>query len=243
MRGHCYAVASGKGGVGKTTTVVNVASKLTAMGHDVVVVDADLAMTNLGRMVGADHEPTLHDVLADEAPLEAAVDTEGEIAIVPGSDDIDSFREADPSGLGEVLKRLRTAFDVVIADTGAGVDHETMVACGIADETILVTTPDDTAVTDTGKSQAMVETVDGSVLGAVVTRSDTTAAGRVAGALETDLLGAVPDAPATVGDEPVVDSAPGSAVAAAYTEIAEALSVAIDAQQVASEEQAASLDD
>jgi len=61
MRGHCFAVASGKGGVGKTTTVVNTARELTARGYDVVVVDADLAMTNLGRMVGVDHEPTLHD--------------------------------------------------------------------------------------------------------------------------------------------------------------------------------------
>ena len=52
MRGHCYAVASGKGGVGKTTTAVNTATAMARRGHDVVVVDADLAMTNLGRVVG-----------------------------------------------------------------------------------------------------------------------------------------------------------------------------------------------
>ena len=243
MRGHCYAVASGKGGVGKTTTVVNTAHELSTRGYDVVVVDGDLAMTNLGRVLGIDHDPTLHDVLADEAPLSAAVDTSGDVAVVPGSDTIDSFRAADPSGLGTVVKRLRTAFDVVFVDTGAGVDHETMVACGVADEVVLVTTPHEMAVADTEKTREMVETVDGEVLGTVVTRSDATAARRVADQLETDLLGAVPDAPETAGEEPVVDTAPGSAVAAAYDDIAGAVAGSLEAAVPDADEEVAVSDD
>jgi len=226
MRGHCYAVASGKGGVGKTTTAVNTATAMARRGHDVVVVDADLAMTNLGRVVGVDHEPTLHDVLADDAALEAAIHTDGDVAVLPGSDDIDSFRDADPAGLRRTLKRLQTAFDVVVVDTGAGVDHETMVACGLADDVVLVTTPDETAVTDTAKSREMVETVDGQVMGVVVTRApDAAAATSAADELGAELVGAVPEAPEVVGDEPVVETAPKSAVAAAYSGIAERLAV------------------
>jgi septum site-determining protein MinD len=227
MQGHCYAVASGKGGVGKTTTAVNTASELAARGEDVVVVDADLAMTNLGRVVGVDHEPTLHDVLAGRAPLEAAIHTDGDFAVVPGSDAIDSFRDADPAGLGQVIKRLQTAFDVVVVDTGAGVDHEAMVACGLADDVVLVTTPDEMAVTDTAKSRTMVETVGGQVLGVVVTRGDAAAVSSAAKTLGVDLLGAVPEAP-EVGDEPVVTTAPKSAAAAAYSDIAETLADAMD---------------
>lgn len=243
MRGHCYAVASGKGGVGKTTTAVNIAHELSDLGHDVVVVDADLAMTNLGRVLGVDHEPTLHDVLAGEASLSAAVHTENEVAVVPGSADIDSFRAADPSELGSVIKRLRTAFDIVLVDTGAGVDHEAMVSCGIADDVVLVTTPDEMAVTDTEKSQAMVEKVDGAVLGVVVTRGEESTAGDVADRLGTDLLGVVPDAPETVGEEPVVDTAPESAVAAAYEELAGTLAVTVEAGAASGDEQAVTTDD
>jgi septum site-determining protein MinD len=243
MRGHCYAVASGKGGVGKTTTAVNVAHELADVGHDVVVVDADLAMTNLGRVLGVDHEPTLHDVLAGEAALSEAVHTESEVAVVPGSADIDSFRAADPSELGGVIKRLRTAFDIVLVDTGAGVDHEAMVSCGIADDVVLVTTPDEMAVTDTEKSQSMVEKVDGAVLGVVVTRGDESTAGDVADRLGTDLLGVVPDDPETVGAEPVVDTAPESAVAAAYEELAGTLAVTVEAGAAGGDEQAVTTDD
>jgi len=243
MRGHCYAVASGKGGVGKTTTVVNTACELTARGHDVVVVDADLAMTNLGRMVGVDHEPTLHDVLAGHVELPAAINTDGEIAVVPGSDDIDSVRAADPAELGQVIKRLQTAFDIVLVDTGAGVDHETMVACGLADDVVLVTTPDETAVTDTAKSREMVEKVDGHVLGVIVTRGDAAAVSSAATTLGVELLGAVPDAPEVVGDEPVVKTSPRSAVAAAYSDIAETLASTVEASVVAASEEQAVGDD
>ena len=242
MRGHCYAVASGKGGVGKTTTAVNTATELADRGYDVVVVDADLAMTNLGRVVGVDHEPTLHDVLAGDAALEAAIHTGGDVAVLPGASAIDSFRDADPAGLRGVIKRLQTGFEVVVVDTGAGVDHETMVGCGLADEVVLVTTPDEMAVTDTKKSRAMVETVDGDVRGVVVTRTpDAAAATSAADELGTELLGAVPEAPDVVGDEPVVTTAPNSAVAAAYSDIAERL--AVDAVGAAAADEQAVGDD
>jgi len=229
MRGHCYAVASGKGGVGKTTTVVNVAYALARRELDVVLVDADLAMTNLGRMLGVDHEPTLHDVLTGDASLSAAIDQEGSVAVLPGSDDIDVLRDADPANLGQVIKRLKTAFDVVLVDTGAGIGHETMVSCGTADDVALVTTPDETAVSDTGKSKSLVGKVDGNVLGVVVTRTEEESAADVATELGADLLGAIPDDPTTVGDEPVVENAPDSEVATAYGELAGALAVGIDA--------------
>lgn len=73
MSGHVYAVAGGKGGVGKTTSAINLGAALRAAGHDTIVVDADLAMANLGSMVDVRSGPTLHDVLASEAALHEAL--------------------------------------------------------------------------------------------------------------------------------------------------------------------------
>ncbi|MFB6084050.1 MAG: MinD/ParA family protein [Halorientalis sp.] len=87
-----YAVAGGKGGVGKTTTAANLAATLRATGREVALVDADLAMSNLQGVVGIDHEPTIHDVLAGNADLEDAVvresadalDAAGRLDVLPG---------------------------------------------------------------------------------------------------------------------------------------------------------------
>jgi len=134
---HCITIAGGKGGCGKTTTAVNTAYALDDAGFDVVVVDTDLAMPNLHTVLGTSHEPTIHDVLADVEPLEAAIDTSDDVAAVYGDPSLDRYTDADPAELQTVCNRLRTAFDVVVLDTGAGVTHATMVPCGLADDVVL----------------------------------------------------------------------------------------------------------
>ena len=222
--GHCITIAGGKGGCGKTTTVINTAYALAQLKYDVVMVDADLAMPNLHTILGTSHEPTIHDVLADTEPLEAAVDTSAEVAAVYGDPSLDRYTDADPANLNRVCNRLRTAFDVIVLDTGAGVTHETMVPCGLADDVVLVTTAKDRGVADTSRTKEMAEHVDGRVPGVVVTRADDATGEEVAATLETELLAAIPDEPEIVGDEPVITKAPESAVTAAYTRVADTLS-------------------
>ena len=230
MGGHCLTIAGGKGGCGKTTTVVNTAYALSALEYDVVMVDADLAMPNLHTILGSSHEPTIHDVLADTASLEDAVDTSGEVAAVYGDPLLDRYTDADPSGLSMVCKRLRTAFDIVVLDTGSCVTHETMVPCGLADHVVLVTTSKEHGVADTTRTKEMAEHVDSRIPGVVVTRADDETGREVAAKLETELLAAIPDEPEIVGDEPVVRKAPDSSVAAAYTRVADRLDEHITAE-------------
>lgn len=219
MRGHCYTFAGGKGGVGKTTATVNVATALQERGHDVVVVDADLAMTNLGTVLGVEHEPTLHDVLAGEAGVDAALTAVDGLAVLPGDPGIERYEAAEPGQLRPVIERLTRRFEIVLVDTGAGLTHESMVPFAASDGVVLVTTPDETAVTDAEKTGQLVEKVDGTVEGVVVSRGTPADGVEVRERMGESLLGVVPDA-AVVGNEPVVDEAPDSSVATAFRSIA-----------------------
>jgi len=73
MASYVLTVAGGKGGVGKTTTAVNVGAALQEMGQDVVVVDADLGMANLGGMLEIEYERSLHEILAGDAGVSEAL--------------------------------------------------------------------------------------------------------------------------------------------------------------------------
>ena len=225
MRGHSYTFAGGKGGVGKTTTTVNVATALRAGGHDVVAVDADLAMTNLGAVLEVEHEPSLHDVLAEEATVEDALTTVDGLAVLPGDPGIDRYEAAEPGKLRPVVRELERRFEVVLVDTGAGLTHESMIPFAATDGVVLVTTPDETAVTDAGKTGELARKVDGHLEGVVATRATAADGDDVAERMDLPLLGTAPEA-AVVGNEPVVTEAPDSSVAESYQAVATALAPA-----------------
>ncbi len=167
-----FAVASGKGGVGKTTTVVNLGAALAKAGFEVAIADVDLGMANLGAFVGLmEPRATIHDVLAGEAPLEAASYTADGLTVVPGSTDLDSFASAETERLAAIVDTLRAEKDFVFLDVGAGLNHDIAMSIGVADAVILVTTSDLSSLTDTSKTGQLVERLDRPVLGAVFTRT------------------------------------------------------------------------
>ncbi len=225
MAGYVCAVASGKGGVGKTTTTVNVGAVLESNGHDTVVVDADLGMANLAAMLGLEHEGSLHGVLAgSETVSETLTDAQGGMTVVPGQQRLDAYADADPANLRSVIETLRDAYDVVLVDTGAGLSHEATVPLGLADGILLVTTADDVAVTDTAKTAELAERVGGTVIGALVARvtRDTDIAA-IDGVLDVPLLGVVPVDSEATETEPLVLDAPDSDAADAYRQVTDAL--------------------
>jgi septum site-determining protein MinD len=228
MGGIMYAIAGGKGGVGKTTTALNLAAAFETRGVDTAVVDADLGMTNLGELAGIDNDVSVHDVLSGEATVEAAL-VEGPAGadILAGEYDLDAYERADPAQLREVSEQLREEYDVVIADTGAGLSHASLVPFGLADGVVVVTTDDEAAVADATKTAEMVRKVDGTVLGTVVTRTDDEdAAEAVAEEMGEPLLETVPRAPALAGEEPMVETAPDSDPAKAYHRLRDAVRAA-----------------
>jgi septum site-determining protein MinD len=224
-----FAVASGKGGVGKTTTAVALGTCAAAAGLSAVVVDADLGMGNLGSVVGAERpDTTLHDVLAGDAEVDAAPrPVEGDLDVVPGGFDLDAYADADPSELGSVVADLRERYDVVLVDTGAGLSHDTVLPLGVADEVVLVTTAETIAVDNAATTLAVADRLDASVRGVVVTRAVGETADEAVADLDVPLLGTVPedDAVGRAADAgtPLTAYDPQSPAAGAYADVAATL--------------------
>ena len=232
--GRVYAVASAKGGVGKTTTTANLGVALAAAGHRVAAVDADVGMPNLGRMLGLSPDgPTLHDVLAGEAgPTAAVYEGPRGLAVVPGTATLDAYAMADPRTLRSLVTALADEYDVVLVDTGAGLSHDTVLPLGLADAVLLVSTPSPDALGDTDRTRQLADRVGVPVAGLLLTRVDDGAVDVDALVSEfgVDLLDVVPEDPsveaATAAGDPVVVSDADSPAAAAYRSIAGALAAA-----------------
>jgi septum site-determining protein MinD len=224
-----YAVASGKGGVGKTTTAAALGGVLAEAGHGTVVVDVDLGMGNLASVLGVDVDEgaTLNDALAGTADAEAAVrgGPTGP-SILPASDDLDDFAAADPGRLGAVLDTLDAA--VVLLDTSAGLSHDSVEPLRVADEVVIVSTTGRGAVGDAAKTREVADRFGTPVAGVVVTRTTVeTDATSVGERLDVPVLGSIPEDPAVAAaaedGTALTDAAPGAPATDAYRRLAATL--------------------
>ncbi len=233
MSGHTvYAVASGKGGVGKTTTAIALAAAFADDGERTIVVDADLGMANVDAFLEIEPGPTtLHDVLSGSAdPSEAIVESADGFDVLPSGAALDGYANIDIEELGDAVSDLADSYDRVLLDVGGGLSHESVLAVGLADIVLLVSTPDVAAVRDTKKTREIAERVDRPVGGVVVTRTGISTKwdpDEIADELESDLLASIPDDPtvdeALLAGSSIVHHSPDAPAARAYRELAATL--------------------
>ncbi|MCL7411764.1 MAG: cell division ATPase MinD [Methanosarcinaceae archaeon] len=199
MTAKVYTIASGKGGVGKTTTTINLGTALAGLGKRTIVLDADIGMANLGLTLGLEKsEVTLHEVLAGKANVKDAIyDGPNGLKVLPSGISLQGFQNADPEKMVEVMGSLVENYDFMLIDAPAGISKDGVIPLAIADEVILVVNPEITSVADAMKTKVLTEMIDSNVLGVVINRGGTTTTElsneKVAKLLDCNILEVVPD--------------------------------------------------
>ncbi len=146
------SVTSGKGGVGKTNVVANLAFAMGKMGKRVLILDADLGLANMDILLGLNPKFTIQHVISGERRLrEVILSTPGGCHLLPAASGIQELTDLDYSQrlfLLNELDSLQNEFDILLIDTGAGISANVMYFNFAAMERVVVVTNEPTSLTD-----------------------------------------------------------------------------------------------
>jgi septum site-determining protein MinD len=198
-------VTSGKGGVGKTTSTANLGTALAMHGQRVVVVDADIGLRNLDVVMGLENRIVydLVDVVEGRCRLRQALIKDKrfpELFLLPAAQTRDKDA-VTPDDMIALCNDLRREFDFVIVDSPAGIEGGFRNAIAGADEVLIVTTPEVSAVRDADRIVGLVEAFEkghprlilNRIRPHMVSRGDMMTTEDVVEILAIDLIGVVPD--------------------------------------------------
>lgn len=145
-------VTSGKGGVGKTNITINLAIKIAQLGLKVVIIDADLGLSNVDIVLGMIPKYNLSDVINSKKSINEILE-EGPsgVKFISGGSGLQDLIKINKEQLAHLLielKKLDEEADIIFIDTGAGISDQVLSFIYAAKEVIVVTTPEPTAITD-----------------------------------------------------------------------------------------------
>jgi septum site-determining protein MinD len=205
MSGTVITATSGKGGVGKTTTVANLATALAMLGKRVIAVDADIGLRNLDLVLGLENRIVYDvvDVVEGRCQLSHALVADSKVdgLYLLAAAQTGDKTDVKPEQLIAICSDLRRIADYVLIDSPAGIEHGFQTAVAPADRTLIVTTPDVSALRDADKVIYLLERDWQRQPGLVLNRYNSKLARNgamrdiddVLDILAVDLMGVVPD--------------------------------------------------
>jgi len=228
--GRVIAIVSGKGGVGKTTTAINLGAALNKLNKEVIVVDVNLNTPNIGIHLGAPVVPiTLNHVLKGKANIEDAIyEHSSGTKIVPSSLSVKEITNFNTKRIPGIIKKLKEMADFVILDSAAGFSEEAMATLEAGEEILIVTNPEMPSVTDALKAIKVAKEMGKEIKGIVVTRHRDEdyemSLSSIKAMLESPIIGVIPEDSAVKKAlnkrDAVVHTHPKSQAARRYNDIA-----------------------
>ena len=144
-------ITSGKGGVGKSNFVVNLAINLVKKGQKVLIFDADIGMGNDDVLMGIYPRHSVLDLISGKFEIEdIIVDGPQGVKLLPGGSGLNNIEDLQQNQRDLFLRKIENleGFDYIFIDTGAGISRSVLAFISCSDEVILVTTPEPTSLTD-----------------------------------------------------------------------------------------------
>ena len=209
MNAKTFVITSGKGGVGKTTTTANVGCALAMLGNQVVLIDADIGLRNLDLVLGLEKRIVydLVDLVEERCQPRQALIRDKRVDglfLLPASQTKDKESISEEQ-MRAVTRRLAHEFDVILIDCPAGIEHGFRNAVAGADEALVVTTPEVSAIRDADRILGMLggrraRLIVNRVRMEMVRTGDMLTVNDVAEILGREVIGIVPD------DEEIIDT-------------------------------------
>ena len=170
--GKIIVITSGKGGVGKTTTAINLGAAINYFNRNVLIIDGNLSTPNIGIHLGSPEVPVnLNHVLAKKADVsEAIYEHESGMKIIPASLSIQELKKIKPEKIKDFKKDFKKMSDYIIVDSSAGLGNEALSTLELADEIIIITNPEIPAITDALKTIKIAEQKRKKIIGVIITK-------------------------------------------------------------------------
>lgn len=221
MPAQVVTITSGKGGVGKTTAVANLAVALASGGSKVVCIDGDIGLRNLDVILGLENRIVydIVDVIEGRCRLKQAMIRDKkfpELYLIPAAQTRDK-NAVSPSDMNRLIKELRADYDFVLIDSPAGIERGFRNAIAAADRVLVVTNPEVSAVRDADRVIGILEAEEKGPAALIINRlnpvlvknHDMLSADDVLDLLAVELIGIVPE-----DENVIVGSNRGAPVAA-----------------------------